>query len=124
MMVMKKETWEDELTFEAVEATYGTAQTTTKAPIRGSINTMSIRRSGDGEGTVTVQVYEDTDKEKLLLEVDFEDLDGDGAVDVWGDAWEPIFRSPDGLTFQVKDSADTGDDDIILSPRGERHHGA
>lgn len=121
---MKKETWHDELTFEDVEATYGTAQTTSKAPIRGSLSSMSIHRSGAGTGTVTVQVFEDTDKEKILLEVDFEDLDGDGAVDIWGDSWEPNFRAPDGLTIQVKDSANTGSDDITLSLRGTINHGA
>lgn len=117
-----EQTWYDELTFEDVGATYGTAQVASKAPTRGDLNRITLRRSGDGDGAVTVEVAEDSAFQRPILEIEAT-LSGAGDTDVWGAPFEPKFRSVAGPYFRVKDAADSADD-IILSMAGARHHGA
>jgi len=117
------EIWQQTLTHEDVEATYGTAQAATAAPRRGTISRISGHRTGAGDGVVTVEVYTDSDLEDLVCQAELT-LSGDGSTDVAAPRHPLPWRSSDGPYVRIKDTADTGSDDIAITVSGERGRGA
>lgn len=116
------EPFDKQVTFEAVAATYGTAQQVSTGCARGTIERISGYRSGSGTGTVSVQVYEDAALARLVCEVDL-DLSGDADVDVAAPLLPIPWHAAGGPYLRAKDTAAAGDD-ITLTIEGVRRHGA
>lgn len=117
-----KPIWNDQVVIAGVGATYGTAVRLNTMPIYGDVRRMSVTRIGANNGTVTVEVSANESFTDILMEVEFQDLNGANASNVWGCGYKPTFNAPDGLYVRAMDTADAGDS-ISVKISGETGEG-
>ncbi len=115
--------WNDQIVIQGLTAAYGTGVPLDTMPIYGDVRRMSVTRLGSSSGDITVEVSANKDFTDILMEVEFQGMNGAGASNVWGCGYKPTFNAPNGLYVRAKDTADAGDD-ISVKISGEAGEGA